>query len=351
MNRRFTTTVLVSTLAVAMWATKPAEAGDTITAVSWGGSFQAMESEAYFQPYMKETGNTIVEDTWNGEIAKVRAMVETNNVSWDLIVADYAHAIIGCDEGFLEHIDVSALGDPNDWLPGTVNPCGVSSDVFSLMFAYRSDVFTGDTPKTVADVFDVKRFPGKRGFRKNPKWMLEQVLMADGVAPDKVYDVLGTDEGLQRAFDKLTSIKDDVIFWETNAQAPQLLADKEVAIVELFNGRMYNAIEQENQPFVPIWDSQVYAPNTWIIPKGANKAAAMSLLKWIMRPQRLAEFSNRMPYAPARLSAVQYVDKQMVSHLPTAPENFTKALGSNEEWWADHEEEIAEKFNTWLAAW
>jgi putative spermidine/putrescine transport system substrate-binding protein len=173
--------------------------------------------------------------------------------------------------------------------------------------------------------------------------------MADGVPGSEVYQVLGTEEGLQRAFAKLASIKDHVIFWESNAQAPQLLADKEVAIAQIFNGRMYSAVVEDKQPFVAIWDRQVYAPNTWIIPKGANKEAAMRLLKWVMQPERLAKFANLMPYAPARLSAVQYVDKTMVPHLPTAPDNYQGAIGSNEEWWADHEEEIGERFSEWLA--
>ena len=44
--------------------------------------------------------------------------------------------------------------------------------------------------------------------------------MADGVAPAEVYDVLRTEEGVDRAFAKLDEIKDDVIWWEAGAQAP-----------------------------------------------------------------------------------------------------------------------------------
>ena len=70
-------------------------------------------------------------------------------------------------------------------------------------------------------------FPGKRGLKKEPNVNLEWALLADGVPPEKVYEVLGTPQGLERAFKKLDTIKGSIVWWQAGAQAPQLLADGE----------------------------------------------------------------------------------------------------------------------------
>ena len=93
----------------------------------------------------------------------------------------------------------------------------------------------------MADFFDTDAYPGKRGMRKNPKVTLEFALIADGVPTDQVYDVLSTEEGVARAFAKLDTIKDDIVWWEAGAQPPQLLADGEVVFSTAWNGRVFNA--------------------------------------------------------------------------------------------------------------
>ena len=330
-------------------AIQPSAAADSITAVSWGGAYQEAQTKAYFEPFSKDTGIVIHQDTWGGEIAKVRAMVETGQVTWDVIAADYGHAIVGCAEGFLEPIDMSKLGNLDDFLPGTLHKCGVSSDIFALMFAYDPEKFPNGGPQTLADVFDLQRFPGKRGMRKQPKYVLEQALMADGVAPADVYDILDTPEGVERAFAKLDTIKDDIVWWSSNAQAAQLLVDGEVAIAEIYNGRFFDAVKQSGKKLEPIWQGQVYSTDTWVIPKGANVELAHKFLAHLVKPEVLADLSNRIPYAPPRTSAMQHVSSEMAPFLPTAPENFKDALGSNEEWWADNDEVLRERFERWIS--
>ena len=56
--------------------------------------------------------------------------------------------------------------------------------------------------------------------RKLGKAMLEMALMGDGVPAAEVYDLLGTEEGVKRAFAKLDTIKDHVVWWEAGAQPP-----------------------------------------------------------------------------------------------------------------------------------
>ncbi|MDO6749340.1 extracellular solute-binding protein, partial [Gilvimarinus sp. 1_MG-2023] len=93
--------------------------------------------------------------------------------------------------------------------------------------------------------FDTDKFPGKRGLRKSPKGTLEWALLADGVSKDKVYDVLATKKGLDRAFRQLDAIKQDIIWWESGAQAPQLLADGAVVMTQAYNGRIHDSVKND----------------------------------------------------------------------------------------------------------
>ena len=141
----------------------------------------------------------------------------------------------------------------------------------------------------MADFFDLENFPGKRGLRRGPKPNLEMALMADGVPADYVYIVLSTEEGVDRAFAKLDTIKDSVVWWEAGAQPPQLLADGEVVMTTAYNGRIFNAVAAEGKPFTIVWDGQVYDIDLWAIPKGApNKDLAMEFMVFSTETEQLA---------------------------------------------------------------
>ncbi len=339
-------------------------AADQITVVSWGGAYTKSQVEAYHKPWIAKTGNKIVSEDYNGGLAEIKAQVEAGNVTWDIVDVELSDAVRACDEGLAEEIDQSILpaapdGTPaaEDFIPGTLDvPCAVPTIVWSTIYAYDSSKMA-DGPSTIADFFDLEKFPGKRGIRKSPKANLEMALMADGVAAGEVYDVLGTPEGVDRAFAKLDSIKSEVVWWEAGAQPPQLLADGEVAMTTAYNGRIFNAVAAEDKPFEIIWDGQVWDLDLWIIPKGApNKQAALDFLAFSTATEQLAGQASYISYGPTRVSSSALVgsfdgkpDLKMAPQMPTAPDNFKNALQNDFEFWADNQDELNERFNAWLA--
>ncbi|MCP5087511.1 MAG: ABC transporter substrate-binding protein [Rhodobacteraceae bacterium] len=348
--------------AVTALAASAASAG-SITVVSWGGAYTNSQIEAYHKPWAAETGNTVVSEDYSGGLAEVKAQVEAGNVTWDMVDVELSDAIRGCDEGLLEPIDLSILRPApdgtaavDDFLPGTLHECAVANIFWTTLYAYNTTLFP-EGPTTMADFFDLEKFPGKRGIRKNPKAMLEMALMGDGVPAADVYEVLGTPEGVDRAFAKLDTVKDSVVWWEAGAQPPQLLADGEVAMTIVWNGRIFNAIADEGQPFGLVWDAQVYDLDLYVIPKGApNKDLAMDYLSFATATEQLANQASYIPYGPARASSIPllgtfYSDDsiQMIDHMPTAPANLTNALQNDFEFWADNQDELNERFNAWLA--
>lgn len=349
MRHRLTGCMLtLSMAAFTAFSAQPVLAQGDLSVMSFGGAYQAAWRKAGFEPYMKDTGNKIIEQEYGGEIAKIKAMIESGNVTLDAVDVDAPTLLQGCDEGIFEKIDWDKIGPKDDWLDGTTSKCGVGTIVYATILAYDGARHP-DGPKTIGDLFDTKKFPGKRGLWKNPATNLEFALLADGVAPGDVYDVLGTPEGVDRAFAKLDTIKSDIVWWEAGAQAPQLLASGEVVMSTAWNGRIDNA-NKEGKDFRIVWDHEILDSNYWVIPKGAkNIEGSIAFIKYAVQPQILANVTNYIPYGPVRKSATQYVKPEIAKILPTNPDNMNGALTLDNGFWADHGDEIRRRFTTWIA--
>ncbi len=353
--------LLTSTaVSAAMFATA-ANAGE-LTIVSWGGAYTVSQTEAYYKPWMAATGHKINSVDDANPATPIKAQVEAGNVSIDVADIEYSDAVRYCDEGLLEEIDASVLpaapdGTPavDDFIEGAITDCAVANIVWSTVFAYDASKISGDAPSSLADFYDTEKFPGKRGMRKSAKANLEMALIADGVAPEDVYATLETDEGVAQALAKMGSIKDDIVWWEAGAQAPQLLADGEVAMTTAYNGRIFGAAVGEGKPFEIVWDGQILDFDLYAIPKGApNKELAMEFIKFATSTEPLAAQASWISYGPARASSSALVGKykdgetDMAPHMPTAPDNMKTALVNNFEFWADRQDELDEQFSAWL---
>ena len=335
-----------------------------VNLLSWGGAYGRSHVEAYAKPFEAETGIKVSVADAENPATPIKAMVEAGNVTADVASVEYADAVRLCDEGLLEDIDASLLTPAedgtdvaDDFIEGGITDCFVATDVYSMVLAYDESQFADAQPSTPADFFDLEAFPGKRTMRKGAKFNLEFALLADGVPADEVYDALDTPEGVDRAFAKLDEIKSNVIWWEAGAQPPQLLADGEVSMAYAFNGRIFDAAQGEGKPFKIIWDGQIYEMEGWVMPKGApNAEEAMQFITFSTAPAQQARAAEFISYGPPRVSAaglvgnIEGTDEPMGPNLPTNEENLKNALGSNLDFWVDHDAELNERFNAWLAS-
>lgn len=342
-----------------------AQADTELVVVSWGGAYTKSQQLAYHGPYMKNNPGVKIlnDDSASEAVAKLRAMAEANNWSWDLVDMVASDAITACDEGIILPVKHDELLAPApDGTPASkdfgsliVSECFIPQIVYSTTFGYRKDLVK-TAPSTIADVFDLAKIPGKRALEKKPINNLEWALLADGVPAAKVYEVLSTDAGIARAFKKLDTIKDQVVWWTKGAQPVQLLADGEVVIASAYNGRLFAGIEEDKQPIAMMWDWQVFDLDGWVIPKGSRHLDEVKkYLRFATDTQRLADQAKFISYGPARKSSASMVGKhaklgiEMGPHMPTAPDNAKTTLLFNYEWWADHRDELDERFNAWLA--
>ncbi len=334
-------------LAVAMLGGAWPAWADYVTVVSFGGANKDAQLEAFYKPFKAATGNAVVRSSYNGDLAKLKQMVEISHVSWDVVEVESPELARGCAEGMFEKFDPGTLGDPADFVPGAIQPCGVGIFVWSTVLAYNADKLKGTAPATWADFWDLKKFPGKRGLRKGAKYTLEFALMADGVAPKDVYQVLASPSGVDRAFRKLDEIKSSIVWWKAGAEPVRALADGSVTMSSAYNGRI--AAAQAEHPGLSLsWQGSIYDFDYWARPKGAWKAAlAKDFIAFSVQPPQQKVFSEHIAYGPANTKAVPLLDPKIVATLPTAPQNIANAVGMDVAFWADHGVELENRFDAW----
>jgi putative spermidine/putrescine transport system substrate-binding protein len=328
-----------------------------LTVVSWGGDYTRSQMFAYIKPYRQKIDEWVAMETYNGGLDEIRKQVETANVVWDVVDFELADLIRGCRDGLLEPIDFGELppgadGAPaaQDFIEGAFTDCGIGQTIWATVVAYDRESVGETPPDQLADFFDVASYPGKRGLRRDPRAIMEWALMADGVAPDEVYATLETEEGRARAFAKLDSIKNHIVWWESGQDPINLLDDNAVVMTSVWNGRTYGPIVEDGKPIGVVWDGQIWDIDSWGIPKGTdNLDKALDFIRFATGSKPLAEQAKYISYGPARRSAMALIPDEIKPHLPTAEANMANALQTDAEWWAIHHDAMSVAFEGWLA--
>lgn len=328
-----------------------------LTIASWGGAYQRSQEIAYIEPYTRKTGISVRMVAFGQNVDMPSNDGEV--LSWDVADLPVHVADRACKAGLLEVIDASMLAPTpdgrdavDDFLPGGLGRCAVASVAWSSVTIVNAAHFKKTKPSELEHVFDTKRFKGKRAFPKNPRYVLEMALMADGVSPNLVYAELSRPEGVKRALDKLETIRSDIVWWKHPHEPFKLLADGKATIAMAFSGRAFDVMARRTGQLDTIWDGQIFDLDVWVISKAArNKQAAKNFVNFATTPERLAEQARWLPYGPMRQSAISLVGRhaalgiEMSSHLPTAPRNRRRALQIDNQFWAKNEATLNQTFS------
>ncbi|KTS73919.1 ABC transporter substrate-binding protein [Pantoea stewartii] len=321
---------------------------ETLTVVSFGGTNKDAQDKAFYKPFMAAGKDSIEAGEYNGEMARIRAMVETKQIGWDVVELETPELERGCEEGLFDTLDWSKIGNKADFAKGSVSECGAGFFVWSTVLTYDGNKLK-TAPTSWADFWDVEKFPGKRALRKSAKYTLEIALMADGVKREDVYKVLATPAGVDRAFKKLDVLKPHIQWWESGAQPLQWLVSGDVTLASAYNGRIGTA-QAEGHNFKIVWDGTLYDFDNWAIVKGSkHKALAEKFIAFSLQPENQKVYAENIPYGPANIKAGKLLAADRLAQLPTAPENMAKAVQVNATFWLEHGEELEQRFNAWAA--
>ena len=152
-----------------------------------GGKLEEAFTAAYYKPFTAKTGIEIVSAV--NTYSKLKAMVEASAVEWDVMQIDFVR---GGDQRTFGIAGKAGLrGDRQNRLhPGCGDEFYIQCDVAAAVMSWNTkNVKPAQVPQTWAELWDMKRFSGQRGFWKQPFQTMEIALMADGVVKDKLYPI------------------------------------------------------------------------------------------------------------------------------------------------------------------
>jgi putative spermidine/putrescine transport system substrate-binding protein len=316
-----------------------------IRIATFGGTMQDAQMKAYFEPFEKISGIK-VRPFPGSNPTKIKAMVETGSVEWDMAQLSRGSIMNLQQTGdYFEKIDYSLVDDGVG--PEYRFEYGLEMLVWAQVMAYRTDAFKGATPKGWADFWDTERFPGDRAMigTSGGSWPeLEFALMAAGVPPDKLYPL-----DIDKAFASYDKIKKSVVkWWDTGAIPIQLLTDREVAMTTVWNGRM-EALQAAGVPAAISWSQGLLKRDAWGIPKGAkNKVNAMKFAAYSTMAIPQARVAFAIPYGAVNGKSNDYIPSDRLATLPSAPAIKSQLVSYKYDWWIENRDTVIARFNKWL---
>ncbi len=332
-----------------------AAAADSITVANNGGAAGAGYREAYYKPFTAKTGHVVVDDSFNQELAKLRSQVETGNLVWDVVSLTAINEATACEEGLIERIDWARYVDPKDFAAvGGFGQCGLPNNFVSGSLVYDTKRYEGgEAPRTWADFWDVKKFPGKRGLLYRAEQTLEVALMADGVPPAEVMTVLAAPGGVDRAFRKLAELKPHIKWWKSGDESMQNILTGEVVMTFAWNGRVAIANRANKRALkIEFGAGHVSGSQMIAIMKGTRKKdVALDFLKLASAPEPQAAFARTIDYAPANAKAYAFMSEAERATLP-ADHLHLASLQSGQlylDFWLNNGDALLQRFITFAA--
>jgi len=338
-------TFRLASLAILISSANMAFAED-ITFVSQGGAYQEAQSKAILEPAAKNLGLTLKQDSSPKAYPIIKTQIQSGKVTWDVVDLPTGDCIRGEEEGLFEKLDLALIPNAAQLPAELKDDYSVGYISYSTVLAYRTDAFKGKAaPQTWADFWDTKKFPGQRSLRNLPRPTLEIALMADGVAPDKLYPL-----DVERAFKKLEEIKPHIATWWTSGgQSAQLISDGEVDMIQAWNGRI-TAVQADGAPVAFDYGNGVLETNSLCVLKGTpHKEAAMKFVNEAISAKLQAALPMIIDYGPLNPEAFKTgtIPAERAAKLPSAPQNISRQALLSAKWWASAEGVKAEE--RWLA--
>jgi len=319
-------------------AKAPNPASVVIRIESWAGAYGKAQEIAVLSPLRKALGFSFE------KIARTSGMAFSPNT--DVVEVDQATLYKGCASGkFLSLGDLflhpARDGTPTneDFLPGALSKCGVGTFAWSALIVADSTKFKRRQPKTLQDVFNARRFRGKRAFLTNTPYIITMTALASGISPAEVYQSLETREGADRAFSKLESLRRHIIWADSPKVALSLLDAGTATMAMSFSGRTFRRTITGH--LRTIWDGHIYDFASWAIPVGTkHHNEAKRFIAAATTTDRLATQATHWPYGPMRKSAIALathhalIDLPLAPHLPTSGTRLKAGVRFDAAFWA-----------------
>lgn len=304
---------------------------------SSAGAWQDAQEQALWAPAAKALGVTYGLDT-SQSWADARAQVESGSIKWDIIQIALAEIPQAKAAGVLEKLDPDVCNRA-DFVPGASTDYFVANSLYSTVIAWNKKTYGHNGPKSKADFWDIAKYPGRRALWNEPVGSLEAAALAVGTPRDKLYEFLATSEGRKSAIAKLAEIAPHIsVWWESGAEAEQLIREGKVDLIITWGGRVQGAIDAGADFAYTFNDGQIGTDGYAVIKGAPHRDAAMRLLKEMSKPEYQKELPYRFPTSPANMRAFEIggYAPEKVATMASAPQNVALQYAVDPEFWSQY---------------
>jgi len=348
-RRRFTqlAAVLLAGAPIALRGHRASAADNELVFVNCGGDASMAFTKAFGDDFKAKNGVLVKQDTSCGTEGAIEAQFSSGKPSWDVVDADPFSAEALGKKGLMEEIDYSIV-DKNKMRPGYGWKYAASSYFYSYIIAYDASKFGDKIPVGMADFFDVEKFPGKRSLYKWGSGMWEAALLADGVAPDKLYPL-----DLDRAHKKIAAFRDNIVsFWGGGGEAASVLLNGEASMALIWSSRA-SVIESDSGGAIKfVWDQGLLQPGCMAVLKGnpGGKENAMKFIASAQDPQKQAVLFELLGMGPTNPEADALIPEDRRRFNPVDPANMAKQIPIDMAWYEQNYAAALDAYTRVIAA-
>ncbi|MER5183912.1 extracellular solute-binding protein [Streptomyces sp. NPDC002896] len=310
----------------------------------FGGTTREARNKAFFQSFTKETGVKVAATV---TVDAVQAKMEKGEKgTFDALPAGQYELYRSLAYDSIEKLPSDVTR--NDQLEEKAQPYSWGTFVTANTQAYLNKTFSdGRGPQSWEEFWDVKKFPGKRGWPGTGyafEGTVEAALLADGVAPEDLYPL-----DWERGFAKLDELRPHLVFYTEFPQVQQFLISSTVSVAKAPSG-LFFALNAKGTPTTVVMNEAFQSPNISITPKGApHKDTAFALAEWMADAKRQADFAALTGYGPGNEAAFEYMSADLKKQVVNSPANNKISIRADNTAIAKIYDEYVSRYTKWLA--
>jgi putative spermidine/putrescine transport system substrate-binding protein len=315
-----------------------AQAGRQLVMVNWGGIANEGFGRFYGEPFMGENaGIRVVQDSTGPSAGRIRSMVESGRVTWDLCDSSASSSVVLGRQNLVSRVDYNIVDRSNVIGPGFALEYGAAPYSFSSVLAYDSSKFPNGPPQNWADFFDLRRFPGTRLLRRDALATLDAVQMALGKDPRNLYPL-----DVRACMAKIREIRRNAVFWNSGSESEQFLRTGEAVMGHIWHTRA-NVLQRETNGRIKfVWTQGLLQAGIFVIPRGnqGGELAQRLLGSMLAKPEPQVGLLQFLGNGPTNPRAAAQVPAEFRAVNPTDPENERQQVVLNGVWWGENYQQV-----------
>lgn len=311
-----------------------AQAQRQLVIVNWGGIANDGFGRFYGEPFMADNaGWRVVQDSTGPSAGRIRSMVESGRVTWDLCDSSASSSNLLGRQNLVTKIDYSIVKREDVIGPGFALEFGAAPYSFSSVLAYDSAKFPQGGPTSWADFWDLRRFPGTRLMRRDALGSLDAAQMALGKDPANLYPL-----DVRACLRKVQELRRNAVYWNSGSESEQFLRTGEAVMGQIWHTRASVLERETNGRIKFIWPQGLLQAGIFVIPRGnaGGEMAQRLLASMLAKPEPQVGLLGFLGNGPTNPRAAALVPAELRRFNPTDPENARVQVVLDGNWWGQN---------------